>query len=225
MLHHVTVRCRQKRWKALVGILLANRSTLKVSAVESILSKSLFLVNVSSNPNYISQLYLLQILLHDMIPSFIPNAESENASDEESTIIAKDKAQSSVKPSAKSDRNMSDRVEAAKVRFEQIRFKLARLGRGRSLHEVFERDRHFYYPQRLWIAFSLSLVGTVFFFALFMFSISEFCKVLVSWRIQILNIIAQIDGFIGAAPTYLQLMSSSLVSGLAGKFVSLTFAT
>ena len=169
------------------------------------------------------------MLLHDIIPSgknasLITSTESENASDEESTIIAKDGAQSSVKPSAKSEKNMPERIEAAKVRFEQIRFKLARLGRGRSLHEVFERDRHFYYPQRLWIAFSLTLVGTVFFFALFMFSISEFCKVLISLRIQILNIIAQIDGFIGAAPTYLQLMSSGLVRGLAGMFVSLAFA-
>ena len=187
------------------------------------------------------------MLLHDIIPSgknasLITSTESENASDEESTNIAKDGAQSSVKPSAKSGRrvsasdrveaaaksgrrvSVSDRVEAAKEKFEQFRFKLARLGRGRSLHEVFERDRHFYYPQRLWIAFALTLVGTVFFFALFMFSISEFCKVLVSWRIQILNIIAQIDGFIGAAPTYLQLMSSGLVRGLAGMFVSLAFA-
>jgi hypothetical protein len=165
------------------------------------------------------------MLLHDMIPpGKSASSESKNASDEESTKIAKDGAESSLKQSTESKKSMSDRVEAAKVRFEQIRFRLARLGRGRSLHEVFERDRHFYYPQRLWIAFALTLVGTVFFFALFMFSISEFCKVLVSWRIQILNIIAQIDGFIGAAPTYVQLMSSGLVRGLAGMFVSLAFA-
>ena len=125
------------------------------------------------------------MLLHDMIPSGKnASSESKNASDEESTKIAKDGAESLVTQSTESKKSMSDRVEAAKVRFEQIRFRLARLGRDRSLHEVFERDRHFYYPQRLWIAFSLSLVGTVFFFALFMFSISEFCKVLVSWRIK-----------------------------------------
>ena len=210
-------------------ILLAKRSTLKVSAVEFNLRRSLSLVNMLLISKFWYQLCLLQILLQNMIPpeqnsSLIPNAESENACEVESTFVAKDGAQSPDGQFETSKKKIVDLAQIAILRIEQVRFKLARLGKSRSLHEVFEGNRHFYYPQRLWIAFALTLVGTVFFFALFMFSISEFCKVLVSWRIEILNIIAQIDGFIGAAPTYLQLMSSGLVRGLAGMFVSLAFA-
>ncbi len=187
-------------------ILLAKRSTLKVSAVEFNLRRSLSLVNMLLTSKFWYQLCLLQILLQDMIPpeqnsSFIPNAESENAPE--------DLTESSKK-------KISDLAQIAFLRIEQVRFKLARLGKSRSLHDVFEGNRHFYYPQRLLISFSLSLVGAVFFLAVFMFLVSESCKVLTSWRQQILNILAQVDSFIGAAPTYLKLMSSGLVSGLAG---------
>jgi hypothetical protein len=167
------------------------------------------------------QLCLLQILLQDLVspgqnPSLISNAESENACEVESAFVAKDGAQSPEGQPETSKKKISHLVQIAFLRIEQTRFKLARLGKSRSLHEVFERNRHFYYPQRLLISFSLTLVGAVFFLAVFMYSVSESCKVLSSWRKQILNILAQIDSFIGAAPTYLNLMSSGLVSGLAG---------
>ena len=215
MLNHVTAWCRQKRWKDLVHILLAKRSTLKVSAVGFNRRRSLSLVNMLLTSKFWYQLCLLQILLQDMIPpeqnsSLIPNAESENAS-EDLTETSKKK--------------ISDLAQIAFLRIEQVRFKLARLGKSRSLHEVFEGNRHFYYPQRLLISFSLSLVGAVFFLAVFMYLISELCKILTSWRKQILNILAQVDSFIGAAPTYVKLMSSGLVSGLAGALTSVSLAS
>ena len=230
VLNHVTAWCRQKRWKDLVHILLAKRSTLKVSAVGFNLRRSLSLVNMLLTSKFWYQLCLLQILLQDMIPpeqnsSLIPNAESENVSEVESTFVAKDGAQSPDGQFETSKKKILDLAQIAFLRIEQVRFKLARLGKSRSLHEVFEGNRHFYYPQRLLISFSLSLVGAVFFLAVFMYLISESCKVLTSWRKQILNILAQVDSFIGAAPTYLKLMSSGLVSGLAGALTWVNLAS
>jgi len=109
-------------------------------------------------------------------------------------------------------------VELAIKRFEQVRFRLARLGKSRSLHEVFERSRHFYFPQRLWIAFSVTNVGIIFFFAAYMYFIRFLCVALTSLRISFMNVLAQFNGFIAAAPTYLKLMMSNANSlqGLAG---------
>jgi hypothetical protein len=103
-------------------------------------------------------------------------------------------------------------VDVAISRMEQIRFKLRRLGKSRSLHEIFERSRHFYYPQRLWIAFSVANVGMVFLFAVYMYGVKALCLVLSSLRISIMNLLAQINGFIGAAPTYIQLMMNNVNS-------------
>jgi ABC-type siderophore export system fused ATPase/permease subunit len=106
--------------------------------------------------------------------------------------------------------------ETAIARFEQVRFRLARLGKSRSLHEIFERNRHFYYPQRLWIALLLSIVGIVFFCAVYMYFTFQFTQLLISFRIQITNIMAQINSFLGSAPSYLRLMTSTLYEGLEG---------
>jgi len=102
--------------------------------------------------------------------------------------------------------------QAAITRFEQVQFRLTRLGKSRSLHEIFERTRHFYYPQRLLIACSVSNVGIVFVFAVYMFGIKALCVALTSLRIQFMNLLAQINGFIGAAPSYLQLMLNDVNS-------------
>jgi hypothetical protein len=108
------------------------------------------------------------------------------------------------------------KLDVALSRFEHVRFRLNRLGKRRSLHEIFEKNRHFYYPQRLWIAFALAIVGISFFFALYLYLTSRFIGLLLSFRIEITNILAQINGFIGAAPTFQQLMTTSLLQGLAG---------
>ncbi len=106
-------------------------------------------------------------------------------------------------------------TDVAVTRFEQARRRLARLGKHRSdisLHEVFERSRHFYFPQRLWIAFSVANVGIVFFFAVYMFGIKALCVKFSSYRMDIMKLFAQINGFIGAAPTYLQVMLGNVNS-------------
>jgi len=106
-------------------------------------------------------------------------------------------------------------IDVAITRFEQARRRLARLGKhrsDRSLHEAFERTRHFYYPQRLWIAFSVANVGIVFFFAVYMFGIKALCVTFSSYRMNIMKLVAQINGFIGAAPTYLQVMLGNVNS-------------
>jgi hypothetical protein len=40
-----------------------------------------------------------------------------------------------------------------------------------------------------------------------MFGINALCAAITSYRIQFLNILAQLKGFVSAAPTYLKLMS------------------
>jgi hypothetical protein len=109
-------------------------------------------------------------------------------------------------------RQQPNAVDVAMMKFEQLRFRLARLGKSRSLHEVFETTRHFYYPQRLWIAFSVANVGAVFMFAVYMHGIRYVCIELTSFRIQLMSLLAKIGGFLGAAPQYLDLMMKNLNS-------------
>jgi hypothetical protein len=104
----------------------------------------------------------------------------------------------------------SNAVDVAMIKFEQLRFRLARLGKSRSLHEVFETTRHFYYPQRLWIAFSVANVGAVFMFAVYIRGFRYVCIELTSFRIQFMSLLAKIGGFLGAAPQYLDLMMRNL---------------
>ena len=112
----------------------------------------------------------------------------------------------------------SNAVDVAMMKFEQLRFRLARLGKSRSLHEVFETTRHFYYPQRLWIAFSVANVGAVFMYAVYMHGTRYVCIELTSFRIQLMSLLAKIGGFLGAAPQYLDLMMKNVnaLQGLTG---------
>ena len=119
---------------------------------------------------------------------------------------------------ANSKQQQARDTDVAITRFEQVRFRLARLGKSRSLHEVFERSRHFYFPQRLWIAFSVSNVGIVFILAVYMFGVKAACIALAAFRIQIMTLLALINGFVGAAPAYLELMlgNTNALQGAAG---------
>jgi hypothetical protein len=147
------------------------------------------------------------------------NSSSSSDSDHDAGLCVQPKttAASSVKlRKSLYKKEMLQKLEVALTRFDQVRFRLNRLGKRRSLHEIFERNRHFYYPQRLWIAFALAVVGIVFFFALYIFLTFRFIELLISFRIQIMNILAQINAFIGAAPTFLRLMTATFLQGLAG---------
>ena len=140
-------------------------------------------------------------------PAQAPSSSTSAQAEDSAQVTLEDPAVLREQQQSIRQANEAHVVKAATTRFEQIRFRLSRLGKSRSLHEVFERPRHFYFPQRLWIAFSVSNVATVFFFALYMFGINALCAALTSYRIQFLNILAQLKGFVSAAPTYLKLMS------------------
>jgi hypothetical protein len=159
------------------------------------------------------KLFLVQILLQGVLPPEKFHSETDK---KESEGEQKDIAETSINRLEGSLAKRVHRREAVMTRFEQVRFRLARLGKSRSLHEIFERNRHFYYPQRLWIALLLSIVGIVFFCAVYMYFTFKFTQLLISFRIQITNILAQINSFLGSAPSYLRLMTSTLLQGLAG---------
>jgi hypothetical protein len=86
-------------------------------------------------------------------------------------------------------------------------------------HDFLEKMCYFNYPQRLWIAFSVTAVGIVFFFAAYMYFINMFCETMISYRMQISNVLSRIKSFVGAASMYLQLITSNIgdIKGLRGK--------
>jgi hypothetical protein len=86
-------------------------------------------------------------------------------------------------------------------------------------HDSLEKMCYFNYPQRLWIAFSVTSVGIVFFLAAYMYFITIFCEAMISYRMQISNVLSQIKSFVGAASMYLQLITSNIgdLEGLRGK--------
>ena len=137
--------------------------------------------------------------------------------DKKSDIILEE-GHNSAELLANSKQQQARDMDVAITRFEQVRFRLARLGKSRSLHEVFERSRHFYFPQRLWIAFSVSNVGIVFSLAAYMYGVKAACSALTAFRIQIMSVLALINGFVGAAPAYLELMlgNANALQGAAG---------
>ncbi len=160
---------------------------------------------------------LILLLEQILFQSILPPEKIQSETDEtESEGKLEDIAE---KSDTKRELSLAKRVrrrEAVMTRFEQVRFRLARLGKNHSLHELFESNRHFYYPQRLWIALSLSTVGIVFFCAVYMYFTSVFIQLLISFRVQSTNILARVNGFLGSAPSYLRLMSSTLIPDLTG---------
>ena len=109
--------------------------------------------------------------------------------DKHSDMILEEGHRNSAELLAISKQQQARDTDVAITRFEQVRFRLARLGKSRSLHEVFERSRHFYFPQRLWIAFSVSNVGIVFILAVYMFGVKAACSALIVFRIQIMTLL------------------------------------
>jgi hypothetical protein len=76
-------------------------------------------------------------------------------------------------------------------------------------------DSHFYFPQRLWIAFSVTNVGLVFFLVLYHFALNAFCGLLDSFRQQMTDLSSQSDSLIAAAPAFLeQMIKFSVPDGL-----------
>jgi hypothetical protein len=95
------------------------------------------------------------------------------------------------------------------IRLEQLRFKRSRSGDSHSLHVVFEGREHFYYPQRLWIAFSVSIVGLIFVLVVYYFGLRTLCEILDEIRLDIMNFLAQSNSIVTAAPAFLEQMTKS----------------
>jgi hypothetical protein len=93
------------------------------------------------------------------------------------------------------------------TKLEQFRVKIFGLGEVHSLHKAFEGNKHFYYPQRLWIAFALSNVALVFLLVIYYFGLNVLCEALHDFRLQIMDILAQSNSFVVAAPVFLEQMT------------------
>jgi hypothetical protein len=93
------------------------------------------------------------------------------------------------------------------IRLEQLRFKRSQLGDAHSLHVLFEGREHFYYPQRLWIAFSVSIVGLVFVLVVYYFGLRQLSEFLDELRLDIMNFLAQSNSIVTAAPAFLEQMT------------------
>jgi hypothetical protein len=147
-----------------------------------------------------------QIALRDLISSegreatFAANGEMNEWSAQSSEVIWGDQTQ---------------RTKCAVSQCEKFRFFLKRQGKKSLFHDNTERTWYFNYPQRLWIALSLTIVGIVSFFPVYIFFISKFCEALISYRMQVSNILARIQSFVAAAPMFLELMTSN-IEGLTG---------
>ena len=93
------------------------------------------------------------------------------------------------------------------IRSEQLRFKRSRSGDSHLLHVVFEGREHFYYPQRLWIALSVSIVGLIFVLVVYYFGLRTLCEFADELRLEILNFLAQSNSIVTAAPAFLEQMT------------------
>ena len=93
------------------------------------------------------------------------------------------------------------------TKLEQFRVKIFGLGEAQSLHKAFEGNKHFYYPQRLWIAFVLSNVALVFLLVMYHFGLNILCEALHDFRLQVMDILAQSNSFVVAAPVFLEQMT------------------
>ena len=93
------------------------------------------------------------------------------------------------------------------TKLEQFRYKIFGSGKAHSLHEVFEGNKHFYFPQRLWIAFVLSNVALVFLLVMYHFGLNILCEALHDFRLQVMDILAQSNSFVVAAPVFLEQMT------------------
>jgi hypothetical protein len=107
------------------------------------------------------------------------------------------------------------RTKVAVSQCEKFSFFFKSRGKKSLSHDTTERTWYFSYPQRLWIALSLTIVGVVSFLPVYIFFISKFCEALVSYRMQVSNILARIQSFVAAAPMFLELMTSN-IEGLTG---------
>jgi hypothetical protein len=76
---------------------------------------------------------------------------------------------------------------------------------GKSFHP--RGDPHFYFPQRLWIAFSVTNVGLMFFMLAYHFALKAICVHLNSFRLQMTDLLSQSDSLIAAAPAFLEQMT------------------
>ena len=97
------------------------------------------------------------------------------------------------------------------TKLEQFRIKILGLGKDHALHEVFEGNKHFYFPQRLWIAFVLSNVALVFLLVMYHFGLEVLVGVLLDFRLQIMDILAQSNSLVSAAPVFLEQMTKTSV--------------
>ena len=97
------------------------------------------------------------------------------------------------------------------TKLEQFRIKTFGLGKAHELHEVFQGNKHFYFPQRLWIAFVLSNVALVFLLVMYHFVLEVFVGVLHDFRLQIMDILAQSNSLVSAAPVFLEQMTKTSV--------------
>jgi hypothetical protein len=104
-------------------------------------------------------------------------------------------------------RNQTQHVKIAKC--NQIRVWLSRKVDKYLVHDKPEKTRVFYYPQRLWIAFSLTIVGIISVFSVYVYLISNLCETLIFYRLQVAEVLSRIQGVIGA----------SSFEGLSGLFL------
>ena len=117
-------------------------------------------------------------------------------------------------------KNMTQRMNVFVSKCNRICGWLLRHKERKSLlHDSLERTCYFNFPQRLWIAFSVTVVGIVSFFAVYMYFTTMFCEALISYRMQISNVLSRIKSFVGAASVYLELVTSNIgyIEGLRGK--------
>ena len=114
-----------------------------------------------------------------------------------------------------SEFNRGERAHRSKVAVSQCEkfcFFVKSQGKKSLFRDNIEKTWDFHYPQRLWIALSLTIVGIISFFPFYMFFVSKFCEALISYRMQASNILVRIQSFVAAAPMFLELMTSSIGS-------------
>jgi hypothetical protein len=75
----------------------------------------------------------------------------------------------------------------------------------------YETAATFYFPQRLWIAFSVTNVGLLAFLVAYHFALKAFCQLLDSFRLQMIEFLSQSNSLIAAAPALLEVMTRTSV--------------